>query len=189
MKIAANVDNPLLQKRLEAQIEALGSANEKLSIAPLLKAGEFSTISENLTEADVSIREGQWADYLEKSLDKLPGGVNTVAKNLLITKDTALFQGLNRMVQYGDFIAKAVLYDHLTQKKGMDSETALEEIMEEFVQYNRLPGRGRDFLESMGLLWFWNYKLRIMKIAVKMLRERITQSNCPSAPLRVSFEF
>lgn len=76
------------------------------------------------------------------------------------------------MVQYGDFIAKAVLYDHLTQKKGMDSETALEEIMEEFVQYNRLLGRGRDFLESMGLLWFWSYKLRIMKIAVKMLRER-----------------
>ena len=83
----------------------------------------------------------------------------------MITKDTALFQGLNRAVQYGDFIAKAVLYDHLTQNKGMSKEDALKVIAEEFVNYNRLPGRSRDFVESMGLLWFYNYKLRIMKVA------------------------
>ena len=65
-----------------------------------------------------------------------------------------------------------MLYDHLTQKKGMSKEEALDVIAEEFVNYNRLPGRGRDFLESMGLMWFYNYKLRIMKIAVKMVRER-----------------
>ncbi|MBT0780700.1 hypothetical protein [Paracoccus sp. pheM1] len=38
-------------------IRALKEANARLSIAPLLNAGEFSTISENLTEADVAIRE------------------------------------------------------------------------------------------------------------------------------------
>ncbi|WP_210115132.1 hypothetical protein, partial [Roseovarius aestuariivivens] len=143
-----------------------------LSIKPLLEAGEFNTISEDLTESDIAIREGRLVDHLEKAADKLPGWSGTVAKNVLMTKDTALFKGLNRAVQYGDFIAKAVLYDHLTKKKGMSQEQALEEIMEEFVQYNRLPGRGRDFLESNGLLWFWNYKLRIQKIALKMLRER-----------------
>lgn len=37
---------------------------------------------------------------------------------------------------------------------------------------NRLPGRGRDFLESTGLLSFWNYKLRIMKVAARTLRDR-----------------
>lgn len=76
------------------------------------------------------------------------------------------------MVQYGDFVAKAVLYDHLTQKKKMSEADALDVIMEEFVQYNRLAGRGRDFLESNGLLWFYNYKLRIQKIVVKSIRER-----------------
>ena len=31
---------------------------------------------------------------------------------------------------------------------------------------------GRDFLESTGVLWFWNYKVRIMKILAKTLRDR-----------------
>lgn len=158
--------------RLEARLQALEEANARLSIAPLLKAGEFSTVSENLTEADVAIREGRWADFMEKATDRIPGWGKTAAKNALITKDTALFQGLNRMVQYGDFVAKAVLYDHLTQRKGMTERQALDRIFDEFVPYNRLPGRGRDFLESTGLLWFWSYKLRIVKVLGNVLRER-----------------
>ena len=142
-----------------------------MSIAPLIEAGEFSTISEDLTEADVAIREGRWTEHLEKAVSKLPGGVSTVARNALITKDTALFKSLNRMVQYGDFVAKAVLYDHLINK-GMDQRQALDVIMERFVQYNRLPGRGRETLESLGLLWFMNYTLRIMKMFINTARER-----------------
>lgn len=172
LDLAAAYDDPAARAKAKARILALEDANAKLTIKPLIDAGEFSTISENLTEADVAIREGRWADFMETATDKLPGWAGTVAKNVMITKDTALFQGLNRMVQYGDFVAKAVLYDHLTEKKGMDHSVAIDEITEEFVQYNRLPGRGRDFLESNGLLWFWNYKLRIQKIAVKMMRER-----------------
>ena len=38
-------------------------------------------------------------------------GVSDVAKNVLMTKDSTVFRGLNRFVQYGDFVGKAVLYD------------------------------------------------------------------------------
>lgn len=172
VKLGSVIANDSQGRQISARIQALEEANERLSIAPLIKAGEFSTISENLTEADVAIREGRWGDFMEKAVDKLPGWSQTAAKNVLITKDTALFQGLNRMVQYGDFVAKAVLYDHLTQKKGMTEREALDQIFEEFVAYNRLPGRGRDFLESMGVMWFWNYKIRIMKVMANTIRER-----------------
>jgi len=170
--LAANFSNVPEQRRLEAQIQALNDANSKMSIKPLIDAGEFSTISENLTEADVAIREGRWSDLMENATDRLPEWSRGVAKNLLITKDTALFQGLNRFVQYGDFVAKAVLYDHMTKTKKMEKQEALDEIFEEFVAYNRLPGRGRDFVENHGLLWFYNYKLRITKIMMKNVRER-----------------
>lgn len=172
VSLAAVIREPAKAALIRAEINALEDANGRLSIKPLIDAGEFSTISENLTEADVAIREGRWVDFMEKATDKLPGWAGTAAKNLLITKDTALFQGLNRMVQYGDFVAKAVLYDHLTQKKGLSKREALDQIFEEFVAYNLLPGRGRDFLESMGLMWFWNYKIRIMKVLTKTMRER-----------------
>ena len=171
VELGGRWDEPAKAARLQTRIQALEDANRALSIHPLIEAGEFSTISEGLDEADVAIREGRWADYIEAAVDKLPSAAGTVAKNVLMTKDTALFKGLNRMVQYGDFVAKAVLYDHL-QKDGMGEQEIRDTLIEEFVQYNRLPGRGRDFLESMGLLWFWNYKLRIQKVAVKMLRER-----------------
>ena len=32
-----------------------------------------------------------------------------------MTKDSTVFRGLNRFVQYGDFVGKAVLYDHVME--------------------------------------------------------------------------
>ena len=107
--------DPVEAKKIQAKMAALRDANENMSIAPLIKAGEFSTISESLSEADVSIREGRWADFIENAVDKLPAGVSDVAKNVLMTKDSTVFRGLNRFVQYGDFVGKAVLYDHVME--------------------------------------------------------------------------
>jgi len=41
------------------------------------------------------------------------------------------------------------------------------------VNYNRNAGRGRDYLESIGMLWFMNYKIRIMKIAIRTMRDTL----------------
>jgi hypothetical protein len=172
LELAAKGRNAKERERISARIQALEDANRQLSIAPLLEAGELSTISENLTEADTAVREGKISDYLEKAADALPGFVGDAAKTVMITKDSALFKGLNRAVQYGDFTAKAVLYDHLTQRQGMSQEEALRVISEEFVNYDRLAGRGREYLESMGLIWFMNYKIRIMKVMGRMMRDR-----------------
>jgi hypothetical protein len=166
------IGNKSKENRIKAELKALEDANATMSIKPLIDAGEFSTVSESLTEADQAIRDGKLSEYLEIAADKLPGAAQTAFKNFVITKDTALFQGLNRAVQYGDFVAKAVLYEHLMQEKGKSQKYAMDVIKEEFVNYNRLAGRGRDYLENIGLLWFYNYKLRIMKIMARMLRER-----------------
>lgn len=133
-------------RRIEAELQVLEDANKNLSIKPLLDAGEFSTVSESLTEADVALREGKMADFLENATDKLPEGVKGLAKNFVISKDTELFQGLNRAVQYGDFVAKAVLYDHLMKEKGYSQKQALDVIKEEFVNYNRWP-------VGVGIIW------------------------------------
>lgn len=171
-ELAANIGNASKERRIKAELQAIEDLNKSLSIKPLLDAGEFSTISESLTEADVALRDGKISEYLEIAADKLPGAAQTAFKNFVLTKDTALFQGLNRAVQYGDFVAKAVLYDHLMKSKGYSEKQAMDVIKEEFVNYNRNAGRGRDYLENMGLLWFYNYKLRIMKVLARSLRER-----------------
>lgn len=100
-EFAAYLDDAGRSRRIKAELQAIEDANRKLSIWPLIQAGEFSTISEGLTEADVAISNGDLAGYIDKLTDKLPSGVKTLAKNVAITKDTALFQGLNRALQYG----------------------------------------------------------------------------------------
>lgn len=171
-ELAANIDDPRKARRLNAELQVLEDANNSLSIKPLLDAGEFSTVSESLTEQDQALREGRLEEYLDYAAEKLPGAAQTALKNFVITKDTALFQGLNRAVQYGDFVAKAVLYEHLQKERGYTEKEAMDVIKEEFVNYNRLAGRDRDYLEATGMLWFMNYKIRIMKVMARLVRER-----------------
>ena len=80
-----------------------------------------------------------------------------------------MFKLLNRSVQYGDFIAKALLYEH-NLAQGLNPEDAYRAIRNEFVNYNLLPGRFRTLLEGMGLLWFYNFKIRSMKTALSVIR-------------------
>ena len=162
-------------KQLEAEKATLDEADRRMKIWDLIEAGEFSTISEGLTDADAAISKGKISDYLEGLAENLPNKLGTFGRYGYITKDTALFKGMSRAVMYGDFLAKAVLYDHLTNRgengKKLNKKDAMFRVTEEFVNYNLLPGRVRNYAESMGLAWFWAYKLRSLKVAHRMLRD------------------
>ena len=116
------------------------------------------------------LTEGRLNAYIESLTEKLPQEVKTLGKYAVVAKDTALFQGLQKSMEYGDFLAKAIVYDH-SMKKGMTQQDALGIVTDEFVNYDRHPGRFRGYVEDLGLAWFYNYKLRISKIAFKMLRK------------------
>jgi hypothetical protein len=171
-ELRAASGNPSQQKVLEAQIQAIKDGHKRLSIWPLIEAGEFSTISDiGSNSEDIDLFSGNSENWLRNKIDKLPPALKTTVRYGFMTRDTALFQGLQKMVQYGDFIAKAVLYDDLLKRKGLTKEQALGKITDEFVNYDKLPGRARGYLEDMGVLWFWNYKLRITKVALSIMRE------------------
>ena len=168
-------DKPRLA-RLQAELTSIEESSKRMSIWPLIEAGEFMTISEGMTEADAALTEGRWAEYIGNLADRIPHKLGTVGRYAAITRDTALFQGMARAVQYGDFLGKAVLYDHLTKTEGKTKAEALRKLHDEFVAYNLLPGRTRSYLESMGLTWFWAFKLRSMKIALRHLRNNPLKS-------------
>jgi hypothetical protein len=173
LKAAQGRNDLVAVRKLETRIRAIQDSYKRSAIWPLIQAGEFSAISDGgVTAEDVTLANGKWVSYVEHLVEKLPTGIKTVGRYALITRDTALFQGLAKAIQYGDFLAKAVLYDDLTERKGLSSEEALVQVSEEFVNYNRLAGRSRQYLESVGLLWFYNFKLRSMKTAASMLRNQ-----------------
>ena len=159
------------RQKLEARIQAIEDSWRRLSIWPLLAAGEFGSISDaGIGRDEILLSEGKLQAYIEAKTEKLPPAMQRAGKWALITKDTALFQGLQKSMEYGDFLAKAIVYDHhLT--KGKTKAEALGEITDEFVNYDRHPGRVRGYVEDLGLAWFYNYKLRIAKTAFRMLRK------------------
>lgn len=172
-ELRAAEGNVVVTRRVNAELQSIKDANKRMSIWPLIEAGEFSSISDagSLEKEELSLYEGRITDFIERQVDKLPPGLRTAGRYALITKDTALFQGMRKAMEYGDFLAKAIRYDHLIQEKKLNPAEALASITEEYVNYDRLSGRFRQGLENIGLLWFWNFKVRIAKIAVATIRE------------------
>lgn len=159
------------ERKLKTEIQAINDSHRRMSIWPLIEAGEFSGISDaGLTRGEIDLTSGRMQAYMEALVDKLPGKAKNIGRYALVTKDTALYQGLQKSVEYGDFIAKAILFDDLTSRKGMTKADALARITEEFVNYDRLSGRFRSSMENMGLLWFYNFKIRSTKVALSMIR-------------------
>lgn len=163
-------DNSERMKQLEAERLALNEANRRLSIWPLVSQGLLPTIAEGLTQQDEYTLLGDGMKWIEEKASNLPPQILTGLKYATISKDTALYQGLNRMVQFGDFVAKATLYDFNTQVQKMNEFDALVDVSESFVNFTLLAGRSRDYLEQMGMTWFYNYKLRIQKIVLRNMR-------------------
>ena len=163
--------NPNQVRKLKAEIQSITDSHKRMSIWPLLEAGEFTSIADaGISRDDLLIPDGKIQEYMQRLADKLPKKLQTAGRYALITKDTALFQGIQKTVEYSDFIAKAIIYDELTKRKGKSKAEALGRVTEEFVNYDRLPGRFRGYMESMGLMWFYNFKIRSTKVAVSMIR-------------------
>ncbi|MFP3645220.1 hypothetical protein [Paraburkholderia sp. SIMBA_054] len=171
LRAAQGRGDVVAQRKLSAEIQSIKDSHKRMSIWPLIQAGEFSAISSGQAGIeDVELASGKLYSYIESLVNKLPDGVKTAGRYALITKDTALYRGMQTATEYGDFLAKAILYDDLTKRQGRSKEYALSRVTEEYVNYDRLRGRFRGYLESMGLLWFYNFKIRSTKVALSMIR-------------------
>ena len=168
-------DNPSERKiaALERRLEQEKAMISNLTYSyELLKAGEYNTIADlGDVNDDILLSTGKWGEYIEKQVDKLPDVLKEGGRQLILSKDTALYRGLEKGTQYGDFVAKAILYHHLITKKNVKPNKALSKVRYEYVNYDMLPGRTREYLENIGLLWFYNYKLRSVRTMVSMLKE------------------
>lgn len=157
---------------LEARIETLRNSYQGMqTIKPLIEQGEMSTVADlGIKPDEVEISDGQLGQWFEEKLGELPEPLNTLSRTLAVTKDTTLYQALEKSVQYGDFVAKSILYDDLINRKGWTREAAMRRIKEEFVDYDKFRGRQRQYLESIGLMWFYDYKIRSVKVAASLLK-------------------
>ena len=159
------------QSIIRDHIQVLKDQNRRMSIHPLVEAGAYKNISEGITDEDFEILKTGLAAVVEKQIDKLPDIAKTIVKNGLVSQSTDIYKLANKSVQYGDFLAKAVYYDFLTQLQGVSHEDALTRINDEYVNFSIPPGRVRSALDKYGATWFVTYKIRTAKIAMAQARQ------------------
>lgn len=170
-ELLAASENPAQARKLEAEIQSIEDSHRRMSIWPLLEAGEFSTVTDiGRVVEGTSLTSGKLGEYMENLADKLPPVARTAARYGLVSKDTALYQGLQKSVLYGDFISKAVLYDDIVKRQRKSKKEALAQITEEYVNFDVLPGRFRGKLENIGVMWFYSFKIRSAKVAASRMR-------------------
>lgn len=141
-----------------------------MSIAPVINLGEFSTIQD---DADGNLTDT--GSYFIKAINKIKqvrdksSNAAEVLDELATTERTLLYKCLERTTQYGDFIAKSICYDYWKNK--YNEKEAIFRITSEFVDYDFMPSRCREWLEKIGWGWYWNYKLRMSKVMMRMVRD------------------
>ena len=168
-QVQLNREDPNRVAILKDQIQVLDDQDRRMKIWPLLEAGAYKTISEGITDDDFEVLRGGFMELVDRQVEKLPEVAQTIVKNGVLSHDTKIYQLANKAVQYGDFIAKAVYYEHLLSQ-GKSSKEALALINEEFVNFSTPPGRVRTGLDKLGATWFMTYKIRVMKPALSQIR-------------------
>ncbi len=157
--------DPKHKKVLEHRLADNKQRISMMTIAPMIEQGELSTLADVGDSYNDSVFTGEWADKIHEYVNKLPPSVVNTGKWLTVSKDSDLYKLMEKATTYGDFVAKSIYYDHLIQN-GMDKEMAARKSMEEFVNYDMMAGRSREYLENLGIIWFYNYKLRITKASI-----------------------
>lgn len=163
---------PQEKERNKAKARALEVSLEKLSVASLIRAGLLTSISDLSND---TVKEDDEFSLLTKAMEK--SGIKEMrkhtpelVKSLMVYKGSKGHNIMSQFMDYGDFVAKYALYQHLTQGKGIDSTKAMNIVRDEFVNYSMNRGREFDWANKVGLTWFLSYKLAIQKIIYRNLR-------------------
>lgn len=166
-------------KDAEQEIARLKDALARNPVRDLIEAGLMPTIVEDVAaddESDLYSYKSQLARKVAGFTDKLNPTVVDVAKTIYMAHDTKIYQGLSRVTRLSDFVARYTLYQHLTNQKGkggetMSKEEALFEASESFVNYDSPLPKGLQYLDTMGIVPFLKYFLRIQRVLMRLVRK------------------
>jgi len=162
------------EKAILDEIVRLKDSIARNPVRELIEAGLMPTIVEDIsTEEDIYSYKSGFVRDTERFTSKLNPKIRDAAKLVYMTHDTKLYQGLSRITQLSDFVARYTLYQHLTNRKTdpLSKTDAIQEASDAFVNYDIPMHRGLQYADDMGILMFTKYYLRIQRVLLKMARD------------------
>ena len=155
--------------RLQTLQKSKLAAMKRLSIHPLIEAGELSDLPEGLIESPDNTYLGDISGWLNKKMSVIHPKMPMVAANLMIAKDSQFHDTLSKAVQVGDFLARYAVFQHMVNT-GQGIENARDTVRDEFIAYAINPGRARGYAENMGLIHWSQFTIRAQKVLLNRLR-------------------
>lgn len=160
--------------QIARDIARLQDALARNPIKELMDAGLMPTIVEDVNpDDDIYSYKSGLTRLVDDKLKKVSPLVINAAKGIYMAHDTRLYQGVHRITQLSDFVARYTMYQHLTNQKvkPLTKEEAIQEASDAFINYDIPMHRSMQYLDDMGLMMFTKYFLRIQKVLVKNLRD------------------
>lgn len=163
--------------KLEEEKLQLESELAENPIGELIDEGVLPNIVEDMSARpeDFSIQSAlakkiKGVETYNKAMAKMPKTMKNLSRELFITQDSEFYKILNGFAQFSDFGARAVRYNYLVSN-GMDKQTAIGKVMDEYINYDLPTGRYLQFLNDIGIVWFSKYLIRVQKTIAQMFLE------------------
>jgi len=106
-----------------------------------------------------------------KFVDKMPTSVQEASKTLILAKSSAVYKGLQHVVQLSDFLARYVMIEHAVNVKKQPQNIAIMEAIEAFVLFDENLTPALYALDSTGVTIFAAYAMRNMRAVKSLVKE------------------
>lgn len=159
-----------IRKRMARLEDALA----RNPVRELMEAGLMPTIVEDAAaDEDPYSYKSQLVQSTERFTGKLHPSIQAAGKVVYMARDTKMYQGLRRITQLSDFVARYTQYQYLTTRKEnpLSKADAIQEASDYFINYDIPMQRGMQYLDDMGIVPFMKYFLRIQKVLGKVAKD------------------
>jgi len=145
----------------KVKIVRLVEENKKNPVAPLMEAGMYQSIIEDLDTQDYKSKN-VIANFAQSKIGNLPEYVKNGANWAYLSEKTGVFQFVQRATQYSDFIARATEYQIL-KEKGVADKVAKQTVLDAFINYGKPSSSFEEYLNNIGMVMFTKYAKRIRR--------------------------
>ena len=179
-KVAKQTD-PVLAAELQEQITLLKAEIAINPIAPLIDAGLFQTIVDDIEtqETNQNLME-QYLDQVKDWTSTVTGirrdsrigrGIKTATDIAFITQDTTAYKLLSKTTQYSDFVSRYAMYTYKVGVKKEDPAKVLDTVIKTYINYETPTNKWLQYMNDTGFAIFSKYPLRILQVVKSTLQE------------------
>lgn len=161
--LQTKLDAGLGNKQMEIELNKLAEDQKRNPVKDLMEAGMLQTIVDDAgMDRSVFSYKHSLTNRVGAITKFIPDKVKEAAKQITIHQGSVAYDFLSTTTQLSDFAARYALFNHL-KKEGVETNEAIAEITDAFINYDLPPSKGMQYMNDIGITWFFKYFIRIQK--------------------------